>query len=159
MTKKAAPKKKKTATRKSTAKNTAVKKIGGKKTTAKKDLHKKAKSTPFKSKLGHDPLAWISGDDAADLGISFDDIEANVEQTLDELEQIIPSVPAEPDIDNVDTDDTESSAPETAVETESTIPVETENQGWGLFDDEPESETEVAAVEEKATEVISDDGS
>jgi len=166
MTKKSAPKKKKTTTRKSTAKKAVMKKTAGKKTTAKKDLHKKAKSTPFKSKLGHDPLAWISGDDAADLGISFDDIEANVEQTLDELEQIIPSVSTEPVIDDVTTDETESSALEPAIETKSSKPVEepteeTANQGWGLFDDEPESEPviEVPAEPEKAAEVVSDDGS
>ena len=160
MTKKVASKRKKT-----TVKKSAAKKKVAKKAPAKKELHKKAKSTPFKSKLGHDPLAWISGDDAADLGISFDDIDAKVEQTLDELEQIIPAVPAEPNVieEAGGTNDKDVIEPDVDIETPisieetSSVVAPDVDQGWGLFDDEPEP-VAITAVKEME-EVISDDGS
>jgi len=162
MTKKAAPKSKKTTTKKS-----ARKKAVSRKSPAKKEINKKAKSTPFKSKLGHDPLAWISGDDAADLGIAFDDIDANVEQTLEELEQIIPAKPSEPfvaeatveDIENTTSEAIEGNEAETVTAEVGADTTTDASQGWGLFDDEPTQTLEIETESEPAPAVVSDDGS
>lgn len=131
----------------------AVKKTAKKRGVSKSDANKKARSTPFKSKLGHDPLAWISGDDAADLGISFDDIDSKVEETLDQLEQVVPSTqPEAAEVENnvatqVDVEEVKT------VESETLVDNSLADQGWGLFDDEPEE------VVEKPVELVSDDGS
>lgn len=120
-------------------------------TTAAKKIAQKTKPSPFKSKLGHDPLSWINGADAQELGISFDDIESHTEQKLEQLDHIIPPSASELVSENVSaeiivSEEIISSSP--VLDNDAT-------QGWGLFDDE------IIPVQANVSqeEVISDDGS
>lgn len=141
--------KKKVMPKKKTVTNKTVKK----RITNKKAAASKPGKSPFKSKLGHDPLAWISGDDAEDLGIAYDDIDAK-RDTLAQLEQVLPSV-----------DKTEENAESNDIEETQTLSAD---EGWGLFDDEPVEKANDASLSEEnsgqeaATSyapVASDDGS
>ena len=142
----------KKSTVKTTAKKTAAK-TTKKKTPATIKKHKaKPKASPFKSKLGHDPLAWITGEEASDLGVSFDDIDAKVDTINDQIDQILPPsealtpvemepVTVEPAAKNIQ----HESEPES---------IDSDDGSWGLFgDDEP------AVIETKIESVDSDDGS
>lgn len=142
-------------TKKKTA--TAVKKVPAKKKTATKKKAK-AKKSPFKSKLGHDPLAWITGDDASELGLSFDDIESSSSSSA--LDEIIPAVPvAEDSIEVNEVAAEPKTEPVSAIEQNvasetvaDTAPPVSDDGSWGLFDSE--EETPVTAQPE-----TSDDGS
>lgn len=111
---------------KTNTKKTAVKK----KKPALKKPKVAVKKSPFKSKLGHDPLSWITGEDASEFGLSFDDIEAKVgvstklaaDDAADESTTGLPYTTSESEPEPV------SEPVEKAVDT---------NDGWGLFDDEP----------------------
>ena len=151
--------------KKSTEKTTKKKRTRSvKKTSTKKRAADKAKSSPFKSKLGHDPLAWITGDDANELGLKFDDIEINTDQTINELDQILPTATASDK--NTDTNHSEvtafteetqqSTVVETAAEPEPVIP----DDSWGLFEDDDDGEDIVVAGQSPSfSETASDDGS
>jgi len=151
--------------KKKTEKTTKKKRASSvKKTSAKKKSADKAKTSPFKSKLGHDPLAWITGDDASELGLKFDEIEANSEETISELDQILPAASAS--ANNADTDHSEANeiaeeiqqvaAVEATPEPESELP----DDSWGLFaDDDEDADIVVAGQSSTFSETASDDGS
>ena len=122
------------------------------KSVTKKTRTHKTTPSPFKSKLGHDPLSWINGEDAQELGISFDDIESNVDETpyIPE-EKILPKADVYEEPAEVRTE--VASAPVK----QDTAPVENlADQGWGLFDDD--IDVPGPEVHETQAEVISDDG-
>jgi len=136
------------------AKKTTAKTTKKKSSVVKKKL--KPKSSPFKSKLGHDPLAWITGEDASDLGVSFDEIDSKLKDSASQMDQVLPAV---------DLTDTQKQ-PETHnepvhEETTDVTPAESfdsDDASWGLFsDDEPEEKSSV--VEAITESVESDDGS
>jgi len=152
----------KRTTAKATTKKTkkpAAKTTKKKAATTRKKQKAKPRASPFKSKLGHDPLAWITGEDASDLGVSFDDIEAKLESTQDQFDQVIPPletvvhaesepVIAEPSVENVQPDS------EPVVVESKSESIDSDDGSWGLFgDDEPET------IETKSASVNSDDGS
>ncbi|MDH5392532.1 MAG: STAS domain-containing protein [Gammaproteobacteria bacterium] len=114
---------------KKSVKKTTKKVAAKKKSTAAKKVMAKPKKSPFKSKLGHDPLSWITGEDANEYGVSFDDIGSGSEAAVNKVSGIKPDI--------------------TVVENENALA----DEGWGLFDDEPSI---VASSEEESN---SDDGS
>ncbi len=145
----------KKSTTKTTKKKTAaaVKKVPAKKKTATKKKAK-AKKSPFKSKLGHDPLAWITGDDATELGLSFDDIESSSSSSA--LDEIIPAVQVAEDsieVNEVAAEPVSVIEQNVASETVAdTAPPVSDDGSWGLFGSK--EETPVTAQSE-----TSDDGS
>lgn len=137
--------------KKAAEKNIKKKKIPvKKKASTKKKVSAKSniKKSPFKSKLGHDPLAWITGEDASDLGLSFDEIESNSSQNLDALEQVVPAEISEPILSETIAEPINVEEP--VVEVKPTVDV---NAGWGLFEDDDTS------ISVNAKEEVSDDGS
>jgi anti-anti-sigma regulatory factor len=138
------------------AKKAAEKNIKKKKATVKKKTSTKkkvsakasAKKSPFKSKLGHDPLAWITGEDASDLGLSFDEIEADSSQHVEALDQIVPAEVSEPVASEV--------TAETVIIEEAVVEEKVSvnaDEGWGLFEDD---DVPIGAT---TKEEVSDDGS
>ena len=137
---------KKITTKTTKKKSSAVKKkvVTKKKTT-------KAKPSPFKSKLGHDPLAWITGGDADELGLSFDDIDTNTGQ----LDQVLSPVS-----ENIVEKETSFHQPATEPEVIESVSSSIQNsapadEGWGLFDDEDDV---TATINSPQIEEVSDDG-
>lgn len=133
-------------------KTKTVKKTATKPVSKKKDTKKSVSPRPIsKSKLGHDPLSWINGEDAQELGISFDDIQSDEMQMIKQAAPLLPDI----DCDNAESDELELNVAEVNnVSKDSTVSAEPEDQGWGLFDDD----ISVAPVIEAKSEVISDDG-
>ncbi|MDH5517295.1 MAG: STAS domain-containing protein [Gammaproteobacteria bacterium] len=115
---------------KKTTKTTAVKK----KSPAVKKHKIAVKKSPFKSKLGHDPLSWITGEDASEFGISFDDIDAKVRSAVDIADGVAKDIEQD-QISTLSHQETEVAAEVNTV-TEKTVNVAADD-GWGLFDDEP----------------------
>jgi len=149
--------------KKNAEKTTKKKKTSSvKKTSTKKKAVDKAKTSPFKSKLGHDPLAWITGDDASELGLKFDDIEVNSEQTINELDQILPATSASDNTTNTNHSEEnafieetqQATVVETAAEPEPVLP----DDSWGLFEDD-DADIVVAGQSSSSSETTSDDGS
>lgn len=129
-------------------KTKTVKKAANKVASQKKQV-KKAKPTPFKSKLGHDPLSWLNGEDAQEMGISFNDIKSD----KDQLEKVLPEISSNDSEEQA----TAELAPEIVQVIETDVQQESlADQSWGLFDDDDDISTAVT-IETKA-EVISDDG-
>ena len=134
----------KKSTSKTSAKKPAAKTTKKKSTINKKKLKAKPKASPFKSKLGHDPLAWITGEEASDLGVSFDDIDAKVESTKEEMDQILPSVDnsiyAESEQTSIETTALSESQKEASEAENIPESIESTDGSWGLFDDDQESD-------------------
>lgn len=141
----------------STVKKKAVpnKKVPAKKKPVKKKPASKAKAqssaskTPFKSKLGHDPLAWITGDDASELGLSFDEVGSNDSIQVDSFDQITPAT--ESVVNPVE----QVSEKEPISTSGTAVNNDEKNQTWGLFED---NDVPPESVSTQAEE-ISDDGS
>lgn len=123
----------------------------------------KPKSSPFKSKLGHDPLAWITGEDASELGVRFDELDSKLSNSSSQVDQILPAVDSQDHQGNQAVplpEDVSVSEEETSVEpVVSTVEaIDSDDGSWGLFgDDEPEEKS--IAVEARVESVDSDDGS
>ena len=147
--------------------STVTKKVPAKKKVApKKKAKAKIKKSPFKSKLGHDPLAWITGDDASELGLTFDNIESNIDTSSNALDQILPSTPVAESTDFSEPEASEEQSnsfiEEVADVAESSNDISTQAKvdttsdilddgSWGLFDDDED--------ESPALPVTADDGS
>ncbi|MCK4707148.1 MAG: STAS domain-containing protein, partial [Gammaproteobacteria bacterium] len=149
-TSKTAKKKKSTVKKKTLPKKkVATKKKAATKTKARATVRK----SPFKSKLGHDPLAWITGDDASELGLTFDEIGSN-KSVSDALDEILP-ISHESVAETIEPVVEEVSIEQPVIEISAAS--DDMDQGWGLFDDDVAVET--VAISNSAKEEVSDDGS